>query len=331
MEFKAVVDVKARDPRAAPWLASTRAASSASPPGSIDAQIGGLIGQSARARRFCRQSGRHPAVAAAAGRCIRPGAARGSRFAQRLSAANNIARPCSRALKRSSKPVRATRWCTWRSKRSRTLEALYRARMVAEIFLRADLQDSRPEVRCETKTAQTREVSVAAENARAAKAVADGLKIGAAIGGGLALSRDLANLPPNICTPTYSGQRAQGLAKEWPRIKTKVLDENGIKALKMGAFLAVTQGSAQPPRLDRLRVSRQPRKARADLPGRQGNHLRFGRNIAQRSAGHGRNEIRHERRGRRARRIAHGRRACAAHQRRGHRRGCRKSCRAAVR
>jgi len=28
-----------------------------------------------------------------------------------------------------------------------------------------------------------------------------------------------------------------------------VLDEDGIKALKMGAFLAVTQGSAQPPRL----------------------------------------------------------------------------------
>jgi leucyl aminopeptidase len=39
------------------------------------------------------------------------------------------------------------------------------------------------------------------------------------------------------------------LAKDWPRIKTKVLDEIGIKALKMGAFLAVTQGSEQPPRL----------------------------------------------------------------------------------
>ena len=36
--------------------------------------------------------------------------------------------------------------------------------------------------------------------------------------------------------------------KEWPRIKTTVLDEAAIKALKMGAFLAVTQGSAQPPR-----------------------------------------------------------------------------------
>jgi leucyl aminopeptidase len=38
------------------------------------------------------------------------------------------------------------------------------------------------------------------------------------------------------------------LGKDWPRIKTKVLNETEIKALKMGAFLAVTQGSAQPPR-----------------------------------------------------------------------------------
>jgi len=59
----------------------------------------------------------------------------------------------------------------------------------------------------------------------------------------------LANLPPNICTPTYIGQRAESLAKEFPRVTTKVFDQSGIRALKMGAFLAVTQGSAQPPRL----------------------------------------------------------------------------------
>src|SRR6202034_4888336 len=47
----------------------------------------------------------------------------------------------------------------------------------------------------------------------------------------------------------YLGERALALSAEWPRIKTKVLDEAAIKALKMGAFLAVTQGSAQPPRL----------------------------------------------------------------------------------
>ena len=76
-----------------------------------------------------------------------------------------------------------------------------------------------------------------------------GVKIGAAIGSGSAFARDLANLPPNICTPTYLGERAEALATELPRVRTKVFDEAGIKELKMGAFLAVTQGSEQPPRL----------------------------------------------------------------------------------
>jgi leucyl aminopeptidase len=86
-------------------------------------------------------------------------------------------------------------------------------------------------------------------DARAAKAAADGLAVGAAIGGGIKLARDLANLPPNICTPTYMGNQATRLSKEFPSIKTKILDGPAIKALKMGAFLAVTQGSVQPPRL----------------------------------------------------------------------------------
>ena len=91
-------------------------------------------------------------------------------------------------------------------------------------------------------------MNVAAENARALKSIGSGLEIGAAIGAGSAFARDLGNLPPNICTPTYLGQRAQGLDKDWARINTKVLDLEAIKALKMGSFLAVTQGSAQPPR-----------------------------------------------------------------------------------
>jgi len=52
-----------------------------------------------------------------------------------------------------------------------------------------------------------------------------------------------------VCTPTYLGKRALQLAKQWPSIKTKVHDEAAIKNLKMGALLAVAQGSDLPPRL----------------------------------------------------------------------------------
>ena len=129
------------------------------------------------------------------------------------------------------------------------LDVHYRARAVAEVFCAQLYKIPDLKTSPKPKAARLTSVSVAVADARAAKSATEGLRIGAAIGSGTTLSRDLANLPPNICTPTYLGTRAQALAKEFPSIKTKVLDEGAIKALKMGAFLAVTQGSDQPPRL----------------------------------------------------------------------------------
>ena len=129
------------------------------------------------------------------------------------------------------------------------LDVLYRARMVAEIFSVHAYKIPDLKTGTKPKASRLKSVSVATESARAAKSATDGLAAGVAIGNGVALARDLGNLPPNICTPTYIGQRALHLAKQFPSIKTKVIDEAAIKALKMGAFLAVTQGSDQPPRL----------------------------------------------------------------------------------
>jgi leucyl aminopeptidase len=129
------------------------------------------------------------------------------------------------------------------------LDVQYRARLVAEVFCAQLYKIPDLKTSVKPKAPRLSSVSVAVADARAAKAANEGLRIGAAVGSGVALSRDLANLPPNVCTPTYLGNRARGLAKNFPSIRTKVLDESGIRALKMGAFLAVTQGSDQPPRL----------------------------------------------------------------------------------
>src|SRR5580693_7465954 len=128
------------------------------------------------------------------------------------------------------------------------MESAYRARAIAEVFSAQMYKIPDLKTAPKPKPPKLASLVVAADNARSAKAMTTGLKVGTAIGAGSALARDLANLPPNVCTPTYLGERALALAAEWPRIKTKVLDEAAIKALKMGAFLAVTQGSAQPPR-----------------------------------------------------------------------------------
>jgi leucyl aminopeptidase len=129
------------------------------------------------------------------------------------------------------------------------LDMLYRARIVAEVFCAQLYKIPDLKTSVKPKAPRLSRVDVATADARASKSADEGLQMGAAIGSGLALSRDLANLPANVCTPTYLGTRAQALSKEFPSIKTKVLDASGIKALKMGAFLAVTQGSDQPPRL----------------------------------------------------------------------------------
>jgi leucyl aminopeptidase len=129
------------------------------------------------------------------------------------------------------------------------LDVQYRARVVAEVFCAQLYKIPDLKTGIKPKAPRLSSVAVAVADARAAKAATEGLRIGAAVGSGLTLSRDLANLPPNVCTPTYLATRAQALAKDFPGIRTKVFDESGIKALKMGAFLAVTQGSDQPPRL----------------------------------------------------------------------------------
>jgi leucyl aminopeptidase len=89
---------------------------------------------------------------------------------------------------------------------------------------------------------------VAAVPAKASQAVQKGFKQGVALSAGAALMRNLANLPGNVCTPTYLGRTAEGLAKTHKSLKVKVLGLPEIKREKMGCFLAVTQGSEQPPR-----------------------------------------------------------------------------------
>ena len=75
-----------------------------------------------------------------------------------------------------------------------------------------------------------------------------GLKQGTAIANGMALTKRLGNLPPNICTPSFLADEARKLAKHW-KLGVEVLETKQLEALKMGSFLSVARGSAQPPRL----------------------------------------------------------------------------------
>ncbi|HEX5650351.1 MAG TPA: leucyl aminopeptidase [Steroidobacteraceae bacterium] len=82
-----------------------------------------------------------------------------------------------------------------------------------------------------------------------------GLEHGRAIAAGAALTRDLANLPANVCTPTYLAQQAKELARNYPAVRTQVLEERDLKRLKMGSFLSVTNGTEEPAKLIVMRYA----------------------------------------------------------------------------
>lgn len=74
-----------------------------------------------------------------------------------------------------------------------------------------------------------------------------GMARGQAYARGTLLARDLVNLPPNICTPAYLAQQAMTLGEQ-TGLRIEVLEEQQMRALKMGALLAVAQGSNDRPR-----------------------------------------------------------------------------------
>ncbi len=75
-----------------------------------------------------------------------------------------------------------------------------------------------------------------------------GMQSGKAIAAGVSFAKDLGNLPPNVCTPTYLAQQALAIGKTYG-LKIEILEREAIEKLGMGSFLGVTQGSDEPPKL----------------------------------------------------------------------------------
>ncbi len=81
-----------------------------------------------------------------------------------------------------------------------------------------------------------------------ASSIAGAIASGVALANGCDLTKRLGNLPPNICTPSYLASTAKQIAKEWD-LKVEVLERKQMEQLRMGSFLAVSQSSAEPPKL----------------------------------------------------------------------------------
>ncbi|NDI85850.1 leucyl aminopeptidase [Undibacterium crateris] len=105
----------------------------------------------------------------------------------------------------------------------------------------------------DTSTAGVKKVAfaVAAAEATAAKSA---LAQSIALANGVDLTKELGNLPPNVCTPTYLANTAKQIATDYKMV-AEVLDRKQIQALKMGSFLSVTNGTVEPPKFIVLKHS----------------------------------------------------------------------------
>jgi leucyl aminopeptidase len=106
----------------------------------------------------------------------------------------------------------------------------------------------------------TDELNAAAERGRAIAEAAN-------------FARTLVNEPSNRMTPTILAQRAREMAGQ-VGLEFEELGEEEIRSLKMGALLAVAQGSEQPPRLLVLRYS-PPEAPEAPVIGLVGKGITF--------------------------------------------------------
>jgi len=70
-----------------------------------------------------------------------------------------------------------------------------------------------------------------------------------AIANGVELTKDLGNLPSNVCTPSFLAERAKKIARLYEKVSCEVLEESEMEKLGMNALLSVTKGSEEPAKL----------------------------------------------------------------------------------
>ena len=108
------------------------------------------------------------------------------------------------------------------------------------------------------------ELTIAELNEDRSKAIETGVDRGMAMANGTLLARDMVNEPANVMTPTSMAEAARKVA-EAGQLGFEVFENSQMKAMGMGAFMGVAQGSEEPAKLIVLKYEGDP--------GNPGNNL----------------------------------------------------------
>ena len=112
-----------------------------------------------------------------------------------------------------------------------------------ETLYRFDLMKSRRE----PTRRELQQIVLAVADKADLKRAERGAVQGAALAEGMALTKDLGNLPPNVCTPGYLARQAREIGRSYG-MKVQVLERADMEKLGMHTLLAVARGSAEPPK-----------------------------------------------------------------------------------
>ncbi|MDB3899350.1 leucyl aminopeptidase [Luminiphilus sp.] len=100
-----------------------------------------------------------------------------------------------------------------------------------------------------------RKLSVATDTLLSSAKVKQAVTTGLAIGNGANLTRELVNLPANVCTPSYLAKEGRALGRRFEKLSVSILDEKKMGELGMGSLLSVGHGSDEPSKLIVMKYS----------------------------------------------------------------------------
>jgi leucyl aminopeptidase len=124
----------------------------------------------------------------------------------------------------------------------------WRVRQTAIIALDATYKFDQFKSKKEEIRRPLRKLTLSVERRNELAPAEEALGQGIAIAEGMAMTKTLGNLPPNVCHPTYLAEQAQAMAKEF-KLGCEILDRADMEKLGMGSLLSVARGSHQPPKL----------------------------------------------------------------------------------
>jgi leucyl aminopeptidase len=124
----------------------------------------------------------------------------------------------------------------------------WRVRQTAMIALDATYKFDQFKSKKDEVRRPLRKLTLSVERRNELAQAEEALNQGLAIAEGMALAKNLGNLPPNICHPTYLAEQAEAMANEF-KLDCEILDRTAMETLGMHSLLAVAKGAHQPPKL----------------------------------------------------------------------------------